>query len=215
MGVSASALKRYGVNLLVASYRRLRHAVLIRKIRAAASASPLRLALGAAGIAPSGWLCTDKEHLNLVEEKDWCRYFCAGSIDAMVAEHVWEHLTGPEALLAARNCHRFLRAGGYLRVAVPDGNHPDSCYISAVKPHGSGSGANDHRVLYTNQTLSAVFEAAGFQVELLEYFDAAGSFHAKDWDSEACFIERSQRFDPRNKDGKLNYTSIILDAWKR
>ena len=53
-------------------------------------------------------------------------YFNEGSIDAILAEHVWEHLAEEEGLAAAKCCYRYLRPGGYLRVAVPDGFHPDA-----------------------------------------------------------------------------------------
>ena len=40
-------------------------------------------------------------------------------VDAFVAEHVWEHLSLPDAHRATRNCERHLRPGGRLRIAVP------------------------------------------------------------------------------------------------
>lgn len=43
-----------------------------------------------------------------------------GLADAFVAEHVWEHLSLADAHRAAQNCHRYLRPGGRLRLAVPD-----------------------------------------------------------------------------------------------
>lgn len=43
-----------------------------------------------------------------------------GLADAFVAEHVWEHLSLSDAHVAARNCQRYLRPGGRLRIAVPD-----------------------------------------------------------------------------------------------
>jgi hypothetical protein len=64
------------------------------------------------------------------------------------AEHVWEHLMPEQGATAARICHRFLRPGGYVRVAVPDGLHPDPKYVEWVRPGGSGLGAWDHTVLH-------------------------------------------------------------------
>lgn len=43
-----------------------------------------------------------------------------GLADAFLAEHVWEHLSLEDAHRATRNCYRFLRPGGRLRLAVPD-----------------------------------------------------------------------------------------------
>ncbi|MDP2641179.1 MAG: hypothetical protein Q8P39_01390, partial [Candidatus Yanofskybacteria bacterium] len=71
-----------------------------------------------------------------------------------------------------------------------------------------------HKVLYTYKTLAQVFQKAGFRVDLLEYFDEQGTFHFKEWHPGEGMIFRSSKFDRRNKGEKLNYTSIILDAWK-
>jgi len=38
--------------------------------------------------------------------------------------------------------------------------------------------------------------------------------HAAEWRDEDGFIERSQRFDKRDTDGVLRYTSLIVDAVK-
>ncbi|CAN0390551.1 unnamed protein product, partial [Discosporangium mesarthrocarpum] len=46
-----------------------------------------------------------------------------GTADAFLAEHVWEHLTLPDAHRAARNCYNRLRQNGRLRIAVPNPNH--------------------------------------------------------------------------------------------
>lgn len=59
-----------------------------------------------------------------------------------------------------------------------------------------------------------MFEAAGFQVKLLEYCDENGQFHYSDWEENGGFIYRSKRFDHRNQDGKLGFASLIVDAVK-
>jgi predicted SAM-dependent methyltransferase len=177
-------------------------------------ASPLRIVVGAGGLFDPGWIPTDVDVLDILDERHWRRLFRENSIDAILAEHVWEHLTADRGLVAARNCLRFLRPGGYLRVAVPDGFHPDPQYLEWVRPGGSGAGAHDHKLLYTHESFGRLFESAGFEVKLLEYFDSAGQFHAADWDAALGKIDRSKRFDDRNKDGQLIYTSVILDACK-
>lgn len=77
-----------------------------------------------------------------------------------------------------------------------------------------GPGADDHKALYTYTTFAEVFESAGFEVRLHEYFDEAGSFHYQEWDPQAGTIWRSMRFDQRNQADALTYTSIVLDAVK-
>ncbi len=143
-----------------------------------------------------------------------CLFFQPSSLDAILAEHVWEHLHPYEAVVAAKMCYAFLKPGGYLRVAVPDGFHPDDSYRDAVKPGGTGAGADDHKVLYTYLSFRDVFINAGFDVRLQEYFDEHGEFRCNDWDPSEGMIQRSKRFDPRNSSERLAYTSIILDAIK-
>lgn len=174
----------------------------------------LKVVIGASGISDTGWLATEYGFLNILIESDWLKYFETDSIDRMMAEHVWEHMTIQDGLIAARNCFRFLNDGGSIRVAVPDRLNPDVKYIDAVKPNGFGPGAKDHKVLYTKQSLCHVFETAGFEVELLEFFDESGKFLFETWSPGDGLIRRSLKFDPRNTDGAVNYTSLIIDAKK-
>jgi len=203
------------LNFLGTVYQTIRFWIIDKKILLGRLRKPLRVILGAGVRGQKGWLSTDIDHLNIVLNEDWQRYFRANSIDALFAEHVWEHLAEADGLTAAKNCFTYLKRGGYLRVAVPDGFHPSSEYLDAVKPMGSGFGSYDHKVLFTHISLSRVFESAGFDVELLEYFDESREFHHKKWDPNAGLVRRSMRFDERNRDGNLTYTSIILDAWKK
>lgn len=171
--------------------------------------------IGSSGTHFPGWVATDRAVLDLVRDETWARFFPPGSLDAILAEHVWEHLTAEDAAAAARVCFRYLRSGGYVRVAVPDGLHPLQSYIESVRPGGSGPGADDHKALYSYFSLRDLFVDAGFEVHLKEYFDEKGEFHFDDWTPSEGMIHRSKRFDSRNSSGDLRYTSIILDARKR
>ncbi len=183
-------------------------------LRVQARRSPLKIVLGSSRVHVRDWLLTDMDQLDITAETDWQRYFTPGSVDAILAEHVWEHLTPDQAVAAARNCFAYLRPGGRLRIAVPDGLHPDPEYIEAVRPMGSAAGSDDHKVLYTCDTLKQLMENAGFGIRVLECFDAKGNFFSADWHPEDGMIRRSARFDSRNSDGVLRYTSIIIDAFK-
>jgi len=175
---------------------------------------PTRIVLGAGEAAIPGWVLTDVDQLNILVDRDWRRFFAPDSIDAILAEHVWEHLSEQEGIEAARLCFKYLRPGGRLRIAVPDGLHPDPRYLDAVKPGGTGPGAEDHKVLYSCRSLQDALGKAGFQTRPLEYFDEDGHFHAAEWDPEDGMIHRSARFDDRNQNGELRYTSIIVDGVK-
>lgn len=182
--------------------------------RAVRSGNPLRIVVGSGGIGQAGWIMTDRDFLDLLRPHDWQAFFKENSISAILAEHVWEHLTPAEGLAAAVTCCNYLTPGGRLRIAVPDGFHPDPDYIELVRVGGSGAGAVDHKVLYNHDTLTSLLTRAGFEVEPLEYFDAAGNLHAADWSPDDGLVRRSRRFDPRNHDGRLRYTSLIVDARK-
>lgn len=133
----------------------------------------------------------------------------------MLAEHVWEHLTLKEASIAFKYCFKYLKHGGYFRIAVPDGYHVDKDYIDYVKVRGTGPGSDDHKVLYTIEVLQKMLEDAGFTVKPLEYFNKNGEFIFNEWSTDQGKIHRSMRFDSRNQGSTLSYTSLIVDAYKK
>lgn len=180
----------------------------------AAQQQPIRIIVGSGAVEQADWIATDIDPLNLLKPETWGKYFSNLSIDAILAENVWEKLTKEEGMIAANNCYQYLKEGGYLRVAVPDGFNPSKTYIEWVKPGGKGKGARNHKMLYNYRELKEVFEKVGFEVTLLEFFDERGNFHERPWNDYDGKINRSKRFDERNQDGQLNYTSIILDAKK-
>lgn len=175
---------------------------------------PMRVVVGASGKFQPGWIGTDVHTINLLDRADFSTFFVSDSIDAILAEHVWEHLIYEDGLKAARNCHFFLKEGGYVRIAVPDGFNANPDYIQQVKPGGSGSGSHDHKELYNYVTLSEMLSKAGFKIKLLEYYDENGVFHENQWSTEDGLIQRSRRYDPRNNDTTINYSSLIVDAVK-
>jgi predicted SAM-dependent methyltransferase len=180
------------------------------------AASVKRIVIGASSKHDPGWIPTEMSYLNLLKPEHWERALVPGSLDAVLAEHVWEHLTLEEAEVAVRTCYTYLKQGGYIRVAVPDGLHPSPEYQSWVRPGGATPGqiSNDHKVLYTYRTLASLFKDAGFTVQLYEYFDELGKFQYQDWHTGEGTIRRSKRFDPRNSGGSLTFTSIVMDAYK-
>lgn len=143
----------------------------VARLRRTLAASPLKqIVIGAGAKREPGWIRTQIEFLNLLEPTDWESFFQPDSIDAMLAEHVWEHLTLEEGRAAAKTCFKYLKAGAWLRVAVPDGFHPNPTYVEWVKVGGASPGqiANGHKVLYTYRALAELFETCGFEVVLYE-----------------------------------------------
>jgi len=176
--------------------------------------SDIKVILGAAHTHYQGWISTYYPAVDITRRHFLSRHYKEGVVRAFLAEHVWEHLTPEQADAASRNCYEALALGGYLRIAIPDGFHPDPAYIEWVRPGGSGPGSDDHEVLYNYKTLSTMLESAGFVVRLLEYFDEHGEFHYSEWSPEDGMIARSSRFDKRNIAKRNAYTSLIVDAVK-
>ncbi len=174
----------------------------------------IQLLLGAGGTSLQGFLSTEFPQLDICSRKSFQKFLQPDTVSVFLAEHVLEHLSPSNASIAANNCFEFLKPGGTFRIAVPDGFHPDPDYIAHVKPDGCGPGASDHKVLYNHQTLSIMLENAGYEVQLLEWFDEAGRFHFKEWETDKGIIRRSTRFDPRNSMNPTAFTSLIVDAVK-
>lgn len=178
------------------------------------SANPVKIIIGAGQTQFEGWIATDVPAFDLRNSDHWRRLFPPASIDSMLAEHVFEHLPTEDLEKFLPMAGRYLAPGGRIRIAVPDGYHPNPDYIASVKPGGTGVGANDHKVLYTCDRIGDLMREQGYQFELLEYFDADGHFHQITWYTDDGFIGRSAGNDARNAGGQLNYTSLIIDCWR-
>lgn len=181
----------------------------LRKL--AGAASPLKVVLGAGPTNFSGWIKTDKEILDVTQPADWRALFEPGSIDTVLTEHMLEHLSAADARTALTECYRYLKPGGLLRIAVPDGYRRDPDYVKEASPPNDG-----HQVLYNIDTLTTLLQSTGFATTPLEYFDAEEQFHAVPWDENEGLIQRSARFDSQQsfQRGDLFYTSVIIDARK-
>ncbi|TDQ36574.1 putative SAM-dependent methyltransferase [Aureibacillus halotolerans] len=163
------------------------------------------------------WLHTQEEELNLLNASQWEAKFPRESLTAILAEHVWEHLTYDEGIEAAKTCFPFLKPGGHIRCAVPDGYFQNESYQHMVQVGGPGPKdhpAAGHKILYNFNTLTQMFQSAGYKVNLLEYCNEQGIFHSVPWDTKDGFIYRSALHDHRNQDGELQVISLIVDAIK-
>ena len=86
----------------------------------------IKFNVGSGGINnDKNWYATDIHSLNLTKNIDWKKLLFNLRIDNIMAEHVWEHLTEEDTILANNNCYKYLKRGGILRIAVPDGFHPE------------------------------------------------------------------------------------------
>ncbi|MEH6940163.1 SAM-dependent methyltransferase [Bacillus sp. JJ664] len=165
-----------------------------------------------------GWIQTQEDELNLLDESTWDNRFEHNSISAILAEHVWEHLSFEEGVEAAKICFKFLKAAGHIRCAVPDAFFPDETYQNIVKVGGPGPKdhpAASHKIVHNYKTLTQMFENAGFEVTLVEYCDENGKFYYSEWEANDGVIYRSKKYDTRNQGDLLGFPSLIVDAVKR
>ena len=174
---------------------------------------PLKVIIGAGITQFEGWVATDIPAFDILKHEHWAVLFQPNSINRMLAEHVFEHLTTEQFQDFLRIARIYLSDEGRIRIAIPDGYHPNDTYIDHVRPGGIGVGADDHQVLYNRDSMSAILTAQGYDYQFLEYFDAQGQFHHVDWRVEDGFIQRSSQYDKRNANGQLAYTSLIVDFW--
>ena len=177
----------------------------------------MKVIIGAGQTKSDDWIATQESALNLLSVEDWDKLFSIESIDALLAEHVWEHLTYNEGIQAAKNCYKYLKPGGYIRCAVPDKNFRNEWYQNMVQVGGPGPKnhpAATHKIVYDYKRLISVFEIAGFEVSLLEYCDESGNFHYTYWNEADGKIGRSFRFDTRNSKESIGMVSVIVDAKK-
>jgi predicted SAM-dependent methyltransferase len=178
----------------------------------------MKIIVGAGRTYQPGWTSLEQSELDITNRFQWARRFAPASLDAVLAEHVFEHLTVEEGYTAARNCFEYLKRGGYLRVAVPDGLHPVPNYIKWVEPV-TGWNGDDHKVLYDYHSLSGLLIKAGFNVRILECWDENGDFRINEWSQADGNISRclnhywTQCF--LNSVVGTQYTSVIIDAFKR
>ena len=170
----------------------------------------MKIIVGAGGKTQDGWRATEQSELDLLHEVDFVRMLNGAlGFEAILVEHCVEHLTIDEIPVALANCFKYLSPNGRLRIAVPDGLHPNPDYIEHVSPPNDG-----HKILLNYRLLSRLMRQAGFEVNLLEWWNEDGGFRANPWYSMDGDIERCLTNDPRNDDGWPHYTSLILDGIK-
>jgi predicted SAM-dependent methyltransferase len=90
--------------------------------------------------------------------------------DAVFCCHMVEHLEPGQARHMFREVLRILKPGGVFRVVVPDldwavslydSRNPDH-FLDAMYEHGGGSSKNNHKWMYTRDSLKHFFEQQGF-----------------------------------------------------
>ena len=120
-------------------------------------------------------------------------------MDRILAEHVIEHWAKSEFCSFLDIVRSFSSEAGFIRIAVPDGFHPDPAYIEHVRPGGGGYGADEHQVLYNHEIMAQLLSQMHYDFRFLEYFDQKGNFHQIGWAASDGLVQRSAKYDPRNR----------------
>lgn len=180
----------------------------------------LKIIVGAAETFQPGWYSTNEQWLDITKDSDWDAMFKGKPcLTHVVAEHVFEHLTYEEAGRALANIRRYLKDGGRVRIAVPDGYNPDPVYLKHVGINGIGDDAADHKQLLNVDTLSALLRDAGFKPAHIEGYAASGEGLVQNiYSAQDGFIMRSRSNTDEEKMKKWSFpdaeTSLIVDGIK-
>lgn len=186
-----------------------------------AAGSSLRIIVGAAMTRQEGWYSTNEQWLDIANPDDWRRIFRGKALlTHVLAEHVFEHLTQDETREALALVARHTRPGGRIRIAVPDGYHPDPTYLRHVGIAGIGADAADHKQLLTCDSLMRFLEEAGFAAELKEGYRRDGQLVQLPLDQDLGAVVRS-RSNAKTMAGRAGWdfvdanTSLVVDGMLR
>ena len=213
-GAAPRFLKRRAKSARKAIRYQWRRLAIQRPVRRGA---PIKIIVGAAETSRAGWYATNEQWLDVTKPEDWHRIFqCKKILTHVVAEHVFEHLTPDETRVALRQIFEHLVPGGRLRIAVPDGYHPDPSYRAHTCINGIGDDASDHKQVLNVDVLTDLLEEAGFESRLLEGYRSDGHLTSEPYSTEDGYIWRSRA--NRGAETKAPWafvdsdTSLIVDG---
>lgn len=170
----------------------------------------IKVVIGASETNYKNWISTEQFFFDITSKQSWRKNFKDIKIDNLLAEHVFEHLTEDQIKSSLINAHRYLKKGGVLRIAVPDGYHPSKYVIDLVKPNGTDQGSDDHKVLLNIDKFKKLLNDKMFTLVPLEYFDKKGVFHKHLYSDDNGYIKRSSKnYIGRFTESKKEYIKMI------
>jgi|HubBroStandDraft_2_1064218.scaffolds.fasta_scaffold390884_2 predicted SAM-dependent methyltransferase len=116
----------------------------------------IKINFGCGGNILEGWTNVDAE-VDITKPLP----YADNTVDFILAEHICEHVTGPQFLRFLDECHRILKSTGTLRICMPVivGNSTELCYEHArdlVLNHG-------HQAAYMPRLIHQFILLAGFR----------------------------------------------------
>ena len=131
---------------------------------------PIRIIIGASSTRESGWISTEQDIFDLTDPRTIRKFLRNSKVDAYLLEHVLEHLSIDDSQLALTLLANTLNTNGYIRIAVPDGNHPDDDYLHYV----GIDGPDDHKFLWRVSDFERIAAELGLKLTVLEFCDETG-----------------------------------------
>jgi predicted SAM-dependent methyltransferase len=128
---------------------------------------PIRIIIGASSTRESGWISTEQEFFNLTDQRTISKFLRNSNVDAYLLEHVLEHLSIDDSQIALSLLANTLKTDGYIRIAVPDGNHPNDDYLYYV----GVDGPDDHKYLWRVSDFERISSELGLNLTVLEFCD--------------------------------------------
>lgn len=110
------------------------------------------------------------------------------------SEHFFEHLFIDEAAALFEECHRLLKPGGVMRIAVPDADLRTYEYPEPVGYPNSRERWHEpdkHKTRWSVYSLCHVLGQAGFAVNPLVWCDKFGKFHFREPQREESLYRKS------------------------
>lgn len=170
----------------------------------------VKIIAGSANTKYQGWVSTNIDELNIINEDDFKYYFETKLVDNILLEHVVEHLEYKDFIKFLNIAKKYLKKGGVVRIAVPDANHPSQYVKELTGVNGTEPGADDHKFFYAISDFEKIASQLGYKINKLEYFDEDGQFKMSNYDFQNGYISRcSKNYKGRFINNKKEYNKMI------
>lgn len=157
----------------------------------------LKVHLGAGPINIQGWINIDARsdsHIHLQSEGFDLNEFADGTVSEIYMCHALEHFSFVEAEVVLKKLHKKLKAGGVLRISVPDfdslisvyrANQNNLKWIRMALMGGQEYEYDYHKSVYNKELLSTLLTSCGY--ESIDTWDTSKDFGTSlgDWSDKS------------------------------
>ena len=127
-------MKKYLSIILMKIYRLLKNRIIFYNFKknlknANLENREVKLVIGSGNTSYKEWLLSDLPWFDILDLNKIKIFFPEKRISRILIEHVFEHLTSKEGIIAINNLKQILKKNSVIRLAVPDGFHSNENYI--------------------------------------------------------------------------------------